>query len=108
MTKRHRIDNPEDLSDADLLAKVKADNDAAEQALIEKSQGQFLPGPGHDVQKMLAYLRRLCVEMGVLEEAELDYEAIRAEQIGKAEQVMERMRTQILTPPPGLTVVGDK
>jgi hypothetical protein len=111
VTKRHRLENPENLSDADLLAKVKVDNDARERRLIDESHGNFLPGPGRDVQKMLCYLRQLCVEFTRLIPAELDYEAMRAEQMDAAEEWLEKAKAKghLITPPDaatGLKIVG--
>ena len=91
MTKRHA--NPENLSDEDLLLRVKNDNDAAERDLFRRSEGRAMAGPALDVQRILTYLRFILIDAGRLVEAELEFEAQRADkldQMGRAWELFER------------------
>lgn len=106
MTKRKRPENPENLSDAELIAKVAADNDERTRRLIESAGGLYMPTAAkHDLMRMTVYLEHLLTERGLLADAMLDYEAWRSELIDTNERQIAKaklMRGVGAEIPPGL------
>jgi hypothetical protein len=111
VTKRHTVENPENLTDEQLLEKVKDDNDALELDLAERTMGRVIPGPAQDTNRMLIYLKFILLDLGILVTAELEFEAMRAEKLEVVRAEVEKHEKQgglFVPPPAGPKILGPK
>ena len=83
MTKRKP--NPDRLSDDEFLVRLKDQNAARELSLAERTGGRIAPGPAQAVEKLLVYVKFVLLDLGVLVQADLEWEAQRSEALDRVE-----------------------
>lgn len=82
---------------------LKSDNDRRIHELVKRTQGRINLEGAFESMRATTYLKHLCVEMGVLDRADLDFEGQRCTALDKIEsevtdheQALEKAKAQAL------------
>lgn len=111
MTKRKRPENPADLPDEALLAKIIADNDERANEQILRSDGALMPSPAWEMQRIRIFLRHLLTDAGRLMDAEFDYEEWRSDRLDEGAKMLAKYEEAKIAArwagqaPPGVTPI---